>query len=184
MKLHTFSLSVVIQLLSRVQLFETLEYTRLPCFSQGLLKLMVLESVMPLTPSSSVTPFCCCPQSFPSGSFPKRQLFTAGGRSIRVSSSVCRMNSQGWFPLGLLGLISLLSKELSRVLYSTTIQKHQFFGTPPFLWSNSHIHTWLLEKTIALTIQAFVNKGVSLLFNMLSWLVISFLPRSKHLLIS
>ena len=129
MKLHTFSLSVVIQLLSRVQLFETLEYTRLPCFSQGLLKLMVLESVMPLTPSSSVTPFCCCPQSFPSGSFPKRQLFTAGGRSIRVSSSVCRMNSQGWFPLGLMGLISLLSKELSRVLYSTTIQKHQFFAS-------------------------------------------------------
>ena len=155
MKVHTFSLPVVIQLLSRVQLFATLEHTRLPCISRGLLRLMVIESVMSSTPSSSVSPFCCCPQSFPSGSFPKRWLFTAGGQSIRVSSSVLRMNSQGWFPLGLMGLISLLSKELSRVLSSNTVQKHQFFGTQPFLGSNSHIHPWLLEKTIALTIQAF-----------------------------
>ena len=112
------------------------------------------------------------------------RFFASGGQSIGVSSSVLRMNSQGWFSLGLMGLISLISKELSIVLSSTTVQKHQFFGTQPFLGSNSHIHTWLLEKTIALTIQAFVDKGVSLLFNMLSRLVIAFLPRSKRLLIS
>ena len=56
-------------------------------------------------------------------------------------------NIQGWFPLGLTGLISLQSKGLLRVFPSTTIQKHQFFGTQPSLWSNSHIRTWLLEKS-------------------------------------
>ena len=94
------------------------------------------------------------------------------------------MNIQGWFPLGLSGLISLLSKGLSRVFSSTTVQKHQFFGTQPSLESSSYIHTWLLEKT-ALTIWTFVSKGMmSLFFNMLSRLVIAFLPRNKHLLIS
>ena len=56
------------------------------------------------------------------------------------------MNIQCWFPLGLTGLISLQSMGISRVFSSTTIQKHQFFGAQPSLWSNSHIHTWLLEK--------------------------------------
>ena len=60
-------------------------------------------------------------------------------------SSVLPMNIQGWFPLGLSGLISLPSKELSRVFSSTTVQKHQFFGAQPSLWSNSHIHTLLQE---------------------------------------
>ena len=58
------------------------------------------------------------------------------------------MNIQGWFPLGLTGLISLLSKGLSRVFSSATIQKHQFFGTRPSLWSKSHTQTWLLEKPL------------------------------------
>ena len=57
------------------------------------------------------------------------------------------MNTQGWFSLGLAGLISLQPKGLSRVFSSTTVSKHQFFGTQPSLWSNSHIHTWLLEKS-------------------------------------
>ena len=94
------------------------------------------------------------------------------------------MNIQDWFPLGLTGFISLLSKGCSRVFCNTTVQKHQFFRVQPSLWSNSHIHTWLLEKNIALTRQTFVDKGMSLLFNILSRLVIAFLPRSKHLSIS
>ena len=76
------------------------------------------------------------------------QLFPSGGLSIGASpsASVLPMNIQGWFPLGSTGLISLLSKELSRVFSSTTVWKHQFFSTQPSLWSSSHICTWLLEK--------------------------------------
>ena len=97
-----------------------------------------------------------------------------------ASASVCPMNIQGWFPSGLTGLISLQSKGLSRVFSSTTIRRHQFFGIQPSLWSNSHIYTWILEKSQP----TFVSKVMSLLFNMLSRLVIALLPRSKHLLIS
>ena len=114
------------------------------------------------------------------------QLFTSGGQSIAVSPSASNlpMNIQGWFPLGLTGLISLLSKGLSRVFSSTTVWKHQFCGTQPSLWSNSHIHTWLLERTIALTIWTLVGKAMSLLFKTLSRFVIALLPRSKPLLTS
>ena len=70
-----------------------------------------------------------------------------------------------------------------KVFSSTTVQKPRFFSSQPSLWSNSHIHTWLLEKTIALTIWTFVSKVMSLLFNTLSRFVIAFLPRSKHPLI-
>ena len=96
---------------------------------------------------------------------------------ISASASVLPMNIQDWSPLGLTGLISLQSKGLSRVFSNTTVQTHQFFGAQPSLWSNSHIHTWLLE--IALTIRTFVGKVMSLLFNTLSRFVIAFLPRSK-----
>ena len=71
------------------------------------------------------------------------------------------MNIQGWFPLGWTGLISLQFKGLSRVFSSTIIPKHQFFGAQPSLWSNSHIHTWLLEKNVALTIQTMECKSRS-----------------------
>ena len=101
------------------------------------------------TISSSVIPFSSCPQVFPaSGSFPVSQLFTSGGQSIEVSASasVLPINIQGWFPLGLTGLISLLFKGLSRVFSRTIVWKHQFIGAQPSLWSNSHIPTWLLEK--------------------------------------
>ena len=76
------------------------------------------------------------------------QLFTSCGQSIgaSASASVLPMNIQDWILLGLIGLISLLSKRLSNVFFSTTIWKHQFFSAQPSLWSNSHIHTWLLEK--------------------------------------
>ena len=92
--------------------------------------------------SSSVVPFSSCPQSLPaSRSFPMSQLFAWGGQSIRVlaSASVLPMNIQDWSPLGWTGWISLQSKGLSRVFSSTTVQKHQFFGTQPSSQSNSHI---------------------------------------------
>ena len=98
--------------------------------------------------SSSVIPFSCL-QSFPaSGSFPMSQFFTSGGERIgaSASASVLPMNIQDWVPLGWTGLISLLSKGLSRAFSNTTVQKHQFFSPQLSLWSNSHIHTWLLRK--------------------------------------
>ena len=99
--------------------------------------------------SSSVVPFSSCPQSLPaSGSFPMSQLVTWGGQSIGVSASasVLPMNTQAWSPLGWTGWISLQSKGLSRVFSNTTVQKHQFFGAQLSSQSNSHIHTWPLEK--------------------------------------
>ena len=102
-----------------------------------------------LTISSSAALLSFCLQSFPaSGSFPMSWLFTSGGQSIGASASVSvlPMNIQDWFPLGLTGLISLSSKGLSGVFSSTTVQKHQFFSVQLSLWSNSHIHTWLLEN--------------------------------------
>ena len=99
--------------------------------------------------SSSVIPFSSCPQSLPaSGFFPMSQLFAWGGQSIGVSAlvSVLPKNTQDWSPLEWTGWISLQSKGLSRVFSNTTVQKHQFFGTQLSSQSNSHIHTWQLEK--------------------------------------
>ena len=98
---------------------------------------------------SSVTLLFSYLQSFPaSRSFPVSQLFASGSQPIgaSASASVLPMISQGWLPLGLIGLISLESKGLSSVFSNTIIQKHQFFGAQPSLQSNSHIHTWLVEK--------------------------------------
>ena len=102
-----------------------------------------------LTISCCLVPFSSCPQSFPtSGSFQMSQLFASGGQNmgISASTSVLPMNTQDWFPLGWTGWISLPSKGLSRVFSNTTVQKHQFFGTQLSSRSNSHIHTWPLEK--------------------------------------
>ena len=129
-----------------------LQHTRLPC---PLPSPRACSNSCPLsqwchrTISSSGIPFSSCLQSFPaSGSFPTSQLFASGGQSIgaSASASVPPMNVQDWFPLGLTGWISLQSKGLSKVFSDTTVQKHHFFGTPLSLWSNSHIHTWVLEK--------------------------------------
>ena len=101
------------------------------------------------TISSSVIPFSSCLQSFPaSGSLQLSQFFTSGSRSIRVSASasVLPMNIQDRFPLGWTGWISLQSKGLSGVFLNITVQNHQFFIAQPSLWSNFHIHTWLVEK--------------------------------------
>ena len=101
------------------------------------------------TSSSSVAPFSSCTQSFPtSGSSQMIWLFASGGQSIgaSTSASVFPMNIEDWFPLGLTGLI-LQSKGLSRVFSNTTVQKHQFFGPQPSLWSNFHICTgWVVTK--------------------------------------
>ena len=128
-----------------------LQHPRLPCPSPTL---GACSNSCPLnrwchpTISSSVIPFCL--QSFPaSRSFPMSQFFASGGQSIGVSASasVLPMNIQDWFPSGLTGLISLQSKGLSRSFSNITVQKHQFFNAQLSLWSNSHIHTWLLEKS-------------------------------------
>ena len=136
--------------------------------------------------SPSVVLFSSCPQSLPApGSFPMSQLFAWDGQSIGVSAltSVLPINTEDWSPLGWTGCISLKSKGLSRILSRTIVQKHQFFGTQPSSQSNSHPYM-TTGKTIALTRWAFVGKVMSLLFNMLSRLVTTFFPRSKHLLIS
>ena len=98
------------------------------------------------TISSSVIPFSSRLQAFSaSGSFPMSQFFISGGQSIGASASVFPMNIKDWFPLGWTGMI-LKSKGLSRVFANITDQKHQFSSIQLSLWSNSHIHTWLLKK--------------------------------------
>ena len=99
--------------------------------------------------SCSVIPFSSCLQSLPaSESFPMSQHFAWGGQSTGVSAlaSFLPMNTQDWSPLGWTGWISLQSKGLSRVFSNTAVQKHQLFSTQPSSQSNSHIHTWLMEK--------------------------------------
>ena len=116
-------------------------------------------------------------------SFPMSWLFTSGDQSIgaSASASVLPVNIQGWFPLGLTGLISLVSKGLSRVFSSTTVGKHQFFSVQPSLWSNSHSHRWLLKKTSLWLYGPLSAKWCLWFFNTLSRFVIAYHPRSKHL---
>ena len=128
--------------------------------------------------SDAIQPSCPLSPPFPPAIFPSIRIFSnelslrISDQSIAASTSVLPVNIQGWFPLGLIGLISFLSKGLSRVFSSITIQKHKFFG--------SHLYM-TIGKTIALTRWTFVGKVMSLLFHMLSGLVITFLPRSKSL---
>ena len=143
--------------------------------SQNLLKFMSIGLMMPsnhliLISSHFISAlFSFCLQSFPaSGSFPMRQLFTSGGQSIgasaSASASVLPKNIQDCLTLGLTGLISLQSRGLSRVFSSTTIRKHQFFGTHPSLWSNAHIRI-TTGKTIALTVETrleFMNSELAI----------------------
>ena len=139
------------------------------------------------TISSSVFPFSSCPQSFlASGSFPMSQLFTSGGQSIGVSASttVFPMNTQDWFPLGwtMLDLLAVQGTLMSLLQHHSSkasiLQRSAFF-----IIQLSHPYM-TTGRTIALTRWTFVGKVMSLLFNMLSRLVITFLPRSEHLLIS
>ena len=184
---HSMYFVLVVQLLSPVCLFATtctatcqasLSFT----LSWSLLKLIFIE--LHATISSSVTPFSCL-QSFPApGSFPASRLFASGGQSIGASASatVLLMNIQDLFPLGLTGLISLLSKGLSRVSFSTIVQKHQQLiqQSAFFIFQLSHLYM-TTRKTIALGRWTFVSKvmSLSLLFNILCGFVIPFLPRSS-----
>ena len=178
---------IVVQSLSHVWLFglRSLQHIRPPypspspgvCPSSYSLNQWCHPTISPLA-----TSFCL--QSFTaSGSFTNSQLFASAGQNIgaSASASVLPIGIQGWFPLGLTGLISWQSKGLSRVFSSTTVQKHQFFSIKPSLWFQLTQPYTTTGKTIALT---FVGKSMSLLFNMLSRFFIGFLPRSKHLLIS
>ena len=153
--------------------------------SWSLLKLMSIESVIPFNHLVLCHPLLLLPSIFQaSGSY----FYNESALCIRwpkywsFSFSISPSNEySGLISFGMTGLISLQSKELSRVLSITTVQKHQFFGPQPSLWSNSHM---TIGKTIALTRWTFAIKVMSLLFNMLSRFVIAFLPRSKCLLIS
>ena len=144
-----------VQSLSCVRLYNPTDCSRQAFLSitnsQSLLKLMSIESVMPFNHLilCDDVPFSSCLQSFPApGSLPMSPFFASGGQSIgtSVSASVLPMNIQDWFPLGRTGWISLKTKGLSRVFSNITVQKHQFFGTQLSSWSNSYIHTQLLEK--------------------------------------
>ena len=149
--------SVSVQSLSHVQLFETprtaacqasLSITN----SQNFLKLTSIKLVMPpnqLILSSPPPPAFNLSQH--QGLFQwvssLHPIFCGQNIGASASASALPMNIQDWFPIGLTGLISLQSRGLSRVFSNTIVQKHQFFSTQPSLWSNSHIHTWLLEKS-------------------------------------
>ena len=152
--MHSVQFSSV-QSLSRVWLFATpwiaarqasLSITN----SQSLPKLMSIESVLPSRRLIFWRPFLLLPQSLPaSKSFPMSQLFAWGGQSTGVSAlaSFLPKNTQGWSPVEWTGWISLHSKGLSRVFSNTTVQKYQFFYAQLSSQSNSHIHTWPLEKS-------------------------------------
>ena len=151
--------SVVVQSLSCVWLFVT-PWTAARWAS-------LLFTVSQSWVSDAIQPSHLLSPSSPpvSGSFPMSWLLASGGQNIGAPPSVPLMNIRGWFPLGLTGLISLLSKGLSRVFFSTTVWKCQFFDTQPSLWSNSHPYM-TTGKIIALTRRTFVGKVTSLLFNM------------------
>ena len=141
-----------VQLLSRVQLVTpwiAAHQAFLSITNSGsLLKLMFIESVMPSNHLIICHPFSCLQSFSASGSFQMNQFFASGCRSVGASASASAlpMNAQDWFPLGWTSWISLQSKGLLRVFSNKRVQKHQFFGTQLFLWSNSHIRTWLQEK--------------------------------------
>ena len=110
------------------------------------------------TISSCVVPFSSCLQSFPApGSFPMSQFFTSGGQSIGGSASVLPVKIQDCFSLGLTGLISLQSTGFSRIFSNNTVQKHQFFGAQLSLWSTSHMHTWLMECLLEISVRTSIR---------------------------
>ena len=149
---------VAVQSLSQVRLFAapwTMAHQTLLSFpvSWSFLRFMFIESVMLSNHLILCQPLLFLPSIFPSiRVFPKSWLFASGVQNFgaSVSASVLLMNIQVWFPLGLTGLISLLSKGLSRVFTSTTVWKYQFFSSQPFLWANSHIYTCLMGKSHSL----------------------------------
>ena len=163
---------VIVQLLSPSNSLWLHELQASLCFtvSQSLLRFMSIESALPFNHLILCLRLLLLLSIFPSFRLFSNELAVCiSGQSSGASSlsSGFPMNIQGWFPLGLTGLISLQPKGLSRILSSTTIWKHQFFGIHASLWPNSHIHM-TTGKSIALTICTFVIKVVSLLFITLS----------------
>ena len=144
-----------IQSFSRVQLFETPWTAACQAFlsisnSRSLPKLMSIESVMPSNHLILCRPLLLLPSILPSiRVFSNESVLQIMWPNywVSASASVLQINIQDWFPLGWTGWISLQSKGISRVFSNTTVQKHQFFSAQLSLLSNSHIHTWLLEKT-------------------------------------
>ena len=147
------SFAIVVQLLSHVWLFAT--PWSAACWAS--LSFIISQNFLKFMSSKLEVPsnhlILCHPLLLPSilaniRVFTMSWLFATGGQSIgaSASASVLPMNIQDWFPLGLTGLISLLSRGLLRVFSNTTVRRHQFFGAQPSLWFNSHIHTWLLEN--------------------------------------
>ena len=146
---------VVVQLLGHVWCFATpwmaaCQASLSFAISQSLLKLMSIESEMPSNHLVIGCPFLLLPSVFPS----IRVFFNESALHIRwpkywssASASVLALNIQGLLHVGLTSWISLQPRGLSRVFSNTTVQKHQFFGAQLSLWSNSHIHTWLLEES-------------------------------------
>ena len=142
-----------VQLLSRVRLFATpwtvaRQASLSTTNSRSPPKPMSIELVMPSNHLILCRLLLLLPSIFPNIIFQMSQFFPAGGQSIGVSASalVLPMHTQDWSPLGWTDWISLQSKGLSRVFSNTTVQKHQFFSAHLSLYSNSHIHTWLLGK--------------------------------------
>ena len=129
-------------------------------------------------------PLLFLPSIFPaSGSFPVSQFFTSGSQSIEASASVLPMNIQGWFPLGLIGLMSLQFKGLSSFIQHHSLKAPVLQCSAFFLVQLSHPYM-TTRKTIALTRWTIVSKMMSQLFNKLSGFVIAFFPRGKCLFIS
>ena len=152
--------------------------------SQSSPKLMSIKSVMPSSHLILCHPLLLLPSVVPSiRIFSNEWVFASGVQSIGTSGSapVLPMNIQDWFPLWMTGLISLQSKRLSRVFSDTTVQKHQFFRLWAFFTVQLSYPYITTGKTITLTIQIFVRKVMSLLFNMLSRLVTTFLLRRRRL---
>ena len=176
----------VVQLLSCVRLFMTpwtaaRQASLFFTISRSLRHLMSIESVMPSNHLIFCHPLLSCLQSFPaSESFPISQLLASGGQSIGASASVLPMNIQDWFPLGLAGLISLLSKVLKSFLQHHNSKPSILGCSAFFMVQLSHPYT-TTGKTIALIIQTFVDKVMCLLFKTLPRFVVAFLSRSKCL---
>ena len=187
----TFLVAIIVQSLSCVWLFAIPRTAACQGFlsfsvSCSLLKFMSIESVMLSNHLILWCPLFLLP-SFPEAwSSPMSQHFPLGSQSIEAlaSASFLPMSIQGWFPLGVTGLISLLSKGLSRVFSNTTIQKHQFFGPQPSLRSISHIHTWLLEKPQFWLYRLLLAKWCLCFLICCLGLFITFLPRNNCLLVS
>ena len=162
-----------VQSLSRVRLFATpwIAAQQASLSITNSRSLLTFMSITPVRPSNHL--IICRPLLLLPSIFPSIRVFSSQSVHIRwpkywsFSFSISLSNEySGLVSFRIDWWISLQSKGLSRLFSNTTVQKHLLFSTQPFLWSNSHIRTWLLEKPLSLTIWTFVDKVMSLIFNM------------------